>query len=201
MIHPREHRVFYGAFDPGDRRAIGGEGRGRLTQICLASRQTGPWGAGKVKEMNLKTLVGSGDKIGLFTLPFVLVGVILNIVYPALFAVGGPPVWLWWLSIGVLVLGLAVWAWSVILILADVPRGRLITRGPYAWVRHPLYTAVALLVLPWLGFLLNTWLGAVIGAALYVASRRFAPAEEAELSRTFGEAWQTYSRGVKLHWL
>ena len=82
-----------------------------------------------------------------------------------------------------------------------MPRGRLITGGPYAWVKHPLYTAVALLVLPWPGFLLNTWLGALIGAALYLASRRFAPAEEAELSRTFGEAWQAYGRGVKVQWL
>jgi protein-S-isoprenylcysteine O-methyltransferase Ste14 len=151
--------------------------------------------------MDLKRLVGGGDKIGLFTLPFVVVGVILNLAYPTAFQVGGPPTWLWWLSIGMLVVGLAVWAWSVILILANVPRGRLITGGPYAWVKHPLYTAVALLVLPWLGFLLNTWLGALIGAALYLASRRFAPAEEVELSRAFGEAWQTYSRGVKLQWL
>jgi protein-S-isoprenylcysteine O-methyltransferase Ste14 len=41
----------------------------------------------------------------------------------------------------------------------------------------------------------------VIGAGLYLASRRFARAEEAELSRTFGTAWQDYSRTVKLAWL
>ena len=151
--------------------------------------------------MNLKRLVGSGDKIGLFTLPLVVAGMILNVAYPSIFQVGGPPSWLWWLSIGMLVPGLAIWLWSVILILANVPDGRLITGGPYAWVKHPLYTAVALLVLPWVGFLLNTWLGAVIGAGLYVGSRIFAPAEEAELSRTFGATWHAYSRRVKLQWL
>jgi protein-S-isoprenylcysteine O-methyltransferase Ste14 len=88
--------------------------------------------------MDLKRLVGSGDKIGLFTLPFVVVGVILNLAYPTAFQVGGPPTWLWWLSIGMLVPGLATWLWSVILILANVPRGRLITGGPYGWVKHPL---------------------------------------------------------------
>jgi protein-S-isoprenylcysteine O-methyltransferase Ste14 len=151
--------------------------------------------------MNLKKLVGSGDKIGLFTLPFAVAGVILNVAYPAVFQVGGPPSWLWWLSIGMLVPGLAVWLWSVILILGNVPRGRLITGGPYGWVKHPLYAAVALLVLPWAGFLLDTWLGALIGAVLYVASRIFAPAEEAALSRMFGATWHAYSRGVKLQWL
>jgi protein-S-isoprenylcysteine O-methyltransferase Ste14 len=151
--------------------------------------------------MSLKRLVGSGDRIGLFTLPFVVVGVILNLAYPAVFAVGGPPAWLAALSIAVLVLGLVIWAWSAVLILRDVPHGRLITGGPYAWVKHPLYAAVALLVLPWIGFLLDTWLGVVFGAALYAGSRIFAPAEEAELSRTFGDAWRAYSQSVRLRWV
>ena len=151
--------------------------------------------------MNVKNLVGSGDRIGLFTLPLVIAGVVLNLANPPFFSVGGPADWLRVLSIIFLVPGLAIWAWSVILILTNVPRGRLITGGPYAWVRHPLYVTVALLVLPWVGFLLDTWLGVLIGAVLYLASRMFAPAEEAALSRTFGDAWTEYTRSVKLHWL
>ena len=65
----------------------------------------------------------------------------------------------------------------------------------------PLYTGAALLVLPWLGFLLNTWLGAAIGIVLYVASRMYAPAEEVELAQTFGGAWDAYTAEVKLPWL
>ena len=149
----------------------------------------------------LKNLVGSGDRIALLVLPVVGVGVVLNVANPALFAVGGPPDWLRLLSIGVLVVGLVIWAWSVILILTNVPKGRLITGGPYGWVKHPLYTAVALLVIPWIGFLLDTWLGVVIGLALYLASRMFAPAEEQALSRTFGASWLEYSHHVKLGWL
>jgi protein-S-isoprenylcysteine O-methyltransferase Ste14 len=151
--------------------------------------------------MSLKRLVGSGDRIGLFMSPFVVVGVILNLAYPAVFQVGGPPAWLATLSIVVLVSGLVIWAWSALLILRDVPHGRLITRGPYAWVKHPLYTAVALLVLPWLGFLLDSWLGLAVGLVLYAASRIYAPAEEAELSRTFGDEWRDYSRSVRLRWV
>jgi protein-S-isoprenylcysteine O-methyltransferase Ste14 len=113
--------------------------------------------------VTVKGLVGSGDKIGLFLLPFIVVGVLLNLAFPTAFQVGGPPAWLLAPSIAVLIAGLAIWAWSVILILSNVPRGRLITRGPYAWVKHPLYTAVALLVLPWIGFMLNTWLGGCSG--------------------------------------
>jgi protein-S-isoprenylcysteine O-methyltransferase Ste14 len=129
--------------------------------------------------MNVRNLVGSGDRIALFTMPFVVAGVILALANPSMFSVGALPAWLRVLSIALLVLGLAIWIWSVALILRNVPRGRLITGGPFAWVRHPLYTSVGLLVLPWLGLLLDTWLGVLIGVALYLGARMFAPAEEA----------------------
>jgi protein-S-isoprenylcysteine O-methyltransferase Ste14 len=149
----------------------------------------------------LKTLVGSGDRIALSTLPFLVVGLILNVAYPSLFDVGGPPVILGVVSVAVLAAGVTIWAWSVVLILTHVPKGQLITHGPYAVVLHPLYTAVALLVLPWLGFLLDTWLGAALGVVTYTASRVFAPAEEKEMARTFGEAWTRYRRAVTVPWL
>ena len=145
----------------------------------------------------LKLLIGSGDKIGLFTLPFLLVGLLLNIVYPPAFSVGGQSTALRVVSIVVLIPGLTIWAWSAALILRKVPRGELITSGPYSIVKHPLYTGVALLVLPWIGFLFNTWLGAAIGLILYIGSRIFAPAEEAELSKTFGATWDEYCNSVK----
>lgn len=151
--------------------------------------------------MNVKDLVGSGEKIGLVALPFLLAGVALNLVFPAMFSVGGPPGWLRGISIAVLVVGVIVWAWSAGLILTRVPRNQLITSGPFAVVRHPLYTAVALLVLPWIGFLLDTWLGVVIGLVVYVASRVFSPREEERLSRAFGPAWEAYRAGVMLPWL
>jgi protein-S-isoprenylcysteine O-methyltransferase Ste14 len=151
--------------------------------------------------MDLKGLVGSGDRIGLFTLPFVVVGLALNIAYPALFDVGGPPIVLAAVSVAVLVAGVTIWIWSVVLILTKVPRGELVTNGPYSLVKHPLYTSVALLVLPRIGFLLDTWLGAAIGIALYVGSRIFAPAGEAALSRTFGARWVGYCSSVKMPWL
>jgi len=151
--------------------------------------------------VTLKELVGSGDTIMLATLPFVVLGVILNLVFPSFFEVGGPSDTLRIISIVVLVPGVTIWLWSVVLIVTKVPRGELITTGPFAWVKHPIYTGVALLVLPWIGFLLNTWLGALIGIVLYVACRRYAPEEEAQLSEHFGPAWDEYRATVKFAWL
>lgn len=151
--------------------------------------------------MNLKTLVGSGDKIMLLTLPFLIVGLILNILYPSLFGVGGPFIALQVFSIILLIPGITIWLWSVILILTMVPRQELITSGPYALVKHPLYTSVGLLVLPAIGLLLDSWLGILVGVILYVAARIFAPEEEKALSKAFGADWDEYRKKVKIAWL
>ena len=156
---------------------------------------------GRRPRLRLRALIGSGDRIGAFVLPFVLAGIAFNIVFPEAFSVGGPPPWLQAVSAGVLAVGVVVWAWSVLLIVTKVRAGELVTTGPYSLVKHPLYTSVALLVLPWLGFLLDTWLGAVLGIALYAASRLFAPAEETDLAHSFGPQWDTYCHHVKLPWL
>lgn len=149
----------------------------------------------------LKDLVGSGDRVILFTLPFIIVGLTLNILFPAWFRVGGPSKPLKVISIIALIPGLIGWLWSVGLILTKVPRRQLITNGPYAIAKHPLYTSVALLVLPWVGFLFNSWVGVVIGLALYAGSRWFSPEEEKKLSTVFGAAWDEYRQKVILPWL
>jgi protein-S-isoprenylcysteine O-methyltransferase Ste14 len=156
---------------------------------------------GGKRNMKLKVLVGNGKKIGLLTLPFLVVGLILNILFPSLFSVGGPPFVLTVISVILMVPGIIIWLWSVVLILTKIPRKELITIGPYSLVRHPLYTGVALLVLPWFGFLLNTWLGALIGIVVYIGCRLFAPEEEKMLSKIFGAAWDEYSNNVKIPWL
>ena len=151
--------------------------------------------------MKLKVLVGSGQKIGLLTLPFLLIGLILNIFIPSLFNVGDQSIVLKVISIIILIPGITIWIWSVVLILTRIPRRQLITNGPYSLVKHPLYTGVALLVLPWIGFLFNTWLGVLIGIVVYVGSRLFSPEEEKILAKTFGTTWDEYCNKVAIPWL
>jgi protein-S-isoprenylcysteine O-methyltransferase Ste14 len=168
------------------------------------SPQPIPWSRSRNSggmNMKLKVLVGSGDKIGLLTLPFLIIGLILNVMIPLWFSVGGPSIVLRIISFIILVPGITIWIWSVVLILIKVPQKELITDGPYALVKHPLYTGVAFLVLPWIGFLFNTWLGVLIGIIVYIGSKIFSPEEEAMLSKTFGARWDEYCSQVKVPWL
>jgi protein-S-isoprenylcysteine O-methyltransferase Ste14 len=135
------------------------------------------------------------------TLPVLVIGVVASLLAPSKFAIPVHSDWLTATALLVLAIGLIGWGSSVAMILAKVPRGELITGGPYAIVKHPLYTSVGLLVLPAAGVLLDTWLGAAIGATVYIASRRFAPEEEAVLADAFGARWDAYARSVRLRWV
>ena len=62
-------------------------------------------------------------------------------------------------------------------------------------------SAVALLVVPAIGLLAGSWVGFPIGATMYLASRRFSPAEERKLADAFGAKWDEYEKKVWLGWL
>ena len=89
----------------------------------------------------------------------------------------------------------------MVLILVRVPQKKLITTGPFAVVLHPLYTSVALLVIPGLGLLFDSWVGAAIGVVLYISSRIFSPREEKILLQYFPQEYPAYRKKVLLPWL
>ncbi len=150
--------------------------------------------------MRLKVLVGEGQHVMGLTMPFVAVGIAANLIWPAIFSMGFGSTGLI-IGIVLLVVGVLLWLTSVVQILVNVPRKRLITTGPFALMLHPLYTSVATLVLPGCGLLLDTWLGFAVGAVLYVSSRIFSPREEKLLTRYFPVEYPAYRAKVVFPWL
>lgn len=172
-----------------------------MTWLAAFARSHAPEQTSARAPSKLALLVGSGHRIALFASPFALAAAALSAWRPSLFRIGELPRAAQLLAAIALLAGVLIWAWSVVLILIKVPRRQLITNGPYAWVKHPLYTSVALLVLPALGALLHSWLYIALGTALYVGSRLFSPEEERSLEQTFGAEWYAYLKRVKLPWL
>ncbi|MCC6587559.1 MAG: isoprenylcysteine carboxylmethyltransferase family protein [Bryobacterales bacterium] len=71
---------------------------------------------------------------------------------------------------------------------------RLVTTGPYARLRHPVYAALLLMVLATM-LVGATGITAAIAAGLYVLGTEIrVRAEESLLRRQFGEAYDEYSR-------
>jgi len=67
----------------------------------------------------------------------------------------------------------------------------LTTRGPYRWVRHPLYTVGSSFVVS-LGLTADSWFIAALGILAFVVMAVRTPAEEANLIAKFGDEYRRY---------
>jgi len=81
---------------------------------------------------------------------------------------------------------------------AAVQQGhRVITSGPYQWIRHPGYTGGTLSAIG-IGLALSTWLGALIaGGVLIAAYIMRIPLEERLLVRELGDEYKSYMARTK----
>jgi methanethiol S-methyltransferase len=112
-------------------------------------------------------------------------------------------------AIGTLALGLFIWSTLSLLTFdplglgpikahlqgAVYPAPRFVVRGPYRWVRHPLYSCVIVMIWTWpeltsdrLLFNLMWTIWICIGAHL----------EEVDLTSDFGDSYREYSRRVPM---
>jgi protein-S-isoprenylcysteine O-methyltransferase Ste14 len=72
----------------------------------------------------------------------------------------------------------------------------LITRGPYRWVRHPIYTGLLVLFLG-NAVMVGDWRGLLAVAIVFVSFWRKLRLEEAWLNRHFGEPYRLYQARTK----
>lgn len=69
----------------------------------------------------------------------------------------------------------------------------LVTDGPYQWLRHPMYTAFALIALAY--WLISTnWFIALIGLAYWIIVVTKVGMEEEALIKKFGDAYRDYMK-------
>ena len=78
--------------------------------------------------------------------------------------------------------------------------GRLITAGPYAFVRHPLYLGTLLIAAGTFIIVGNWWLGLISLASLVIIYRRKMAEEETRIQSEWGEAYARYHQSVS-RWL
>jgi protein-S-isoprenylcysteine O-methyltransferase Ste14 len=112
----------------------------------------------------------------------------------------GLPEWARWLGVGLgilCVLGI-YWLFSSIgsgitATSATRREHRLVTSGPYRWVRHPLYTVGSSLFLSF-GLMADNWFIALLGVLAFIAVAIRTPKEEANLIAKFGDDYLEYMK-------
>ncbi len=115
--------------------------------------------------------------------------------------IGVVPFWVQVLALALLVCGTVLREWAIALLgrffsrTVRIEQGhRLITTGPFRWIRHPAYTGMLIMDTSIiLGF--GTWVGAILmfGLLLLAALYRIR-VEERALLEAFGDEYRSYMR-------
>ncbi len=70
---------------------------------------------------------------------------------------------------------------------------KLVTSGPYRWVRHPLYTIGSALFVSF-GLMADNWFIAALGLLAFIVMAIRTPKEEARLIEKFGDEYRDYMK-------
>jgi len=139
---------------------------------------------------------GVGPRIVIATVGCFVLLLAVGAIFPALRLGERPPAALATLAGILLAATVAVW----IVVIREVRpahfAGRLVTRGLFARVRDPVYSAFIFLGCPGLALLLWSWPGLALPLVAYALYRRWIPLEEARLRQRFGAEYAAYRRRV-----
>ena len=112
----------------------------------------------------------------------------------------GLPEWVRWLGVGLGILCTVgiYWLFSSIgngitPTSATRKEHRLVTSGPYRWVRHPLYTVGSSMFIA-LGMMADNWFIIALGLLAFIAMASRTPKEEANLIEKFGDEYREYMK-------
>lgn len=119
---------------------------------------------------------------------------VLGILLAVLFAAVSRPVpWALYLTTVIVVIGVAVRMWASGFIMKNE---QLATNGPYALVRHPLYTGNILIVYAFAGAS-GVWWTFVVATVFFLFYYPTAiEYEDRKLSEIFGDDWQAFAKNT-----
>ena len=112
------------------------------------------------------------------------------------------PAWLRWAGFALGLAGLGLWTWtqaaldtmwSAQLQLRD--QHRLVTTGPYARVRHPLYTAMCIWAAG-LALVTANWIFVALAVLMLAVFFTRVPREEQMMIEQFGDEYREYMKGT-----
>ncbi|MBE0661366.1 MAG: hypothetical protein IH597_02775 [Bacteroidales bacterium] len=143
------------------------------------------------------TLGGIGPRLALICLPYIVLSLSVMYHYPEFLNL----VFLDLASVKLfayfwLFLGSSFWAYSAITFLRGFMKGRLITWGPYAFCRNPIYASVIIFIIPAFALIFHSGILFSVALALYIGFKLSIHGERIVLYKTFGEAYEQYEKSV-----
>jgi protein-S-isoprenylcysteine O-methyltransferase Ste14 len=143
------------------------------------------------------TLFGCGPKLALLCLPYVILSLSVMYKYHEFFDLrfldfGYAKV------LGFIWLGLGVffWIYSAFFFLRHFKPGNLMTYGPFALCRNPIYSSIIVFIIPSLALIFHSGLLFSISIVLYIGFKISIHGETIVLRRLFGEEYEIYEKSV-----
>ena len=145
--------------------------------------------------MEKLNFLGIGPKIAIIMLPWLAVTIVFSSITKNLFVyTTGSRNFLFIAGIVLMVPGLIFYFSTVRMLLKGLKETKLMTQGAYSLCRNPLYSAIILIIIPALSFLLNSWLVLTTSIVGYILFKIFIRSEYLELERFFGEEYLKYQK-------
>jgi len=127
-----------------------------------------------------------------------IAGYLINRAVP-LWIISPEPRWLWRVGLAVAAAGVVLAASGVVTfrragtsIPPNKPATRIVTTGPYAYTRNPMYTSLALFYFG-VALLLDTWWALIfLPVVVVIIDRAVIAREERYLASAFGEQYESY---------
>jgi protein-S-isoprenylcysteine O-methyltransferase Ste14 len=143
------------------------------------------------------TLGGIGPKLALLSLPFIILSLIVMYRYPEfsdlrfLNFTTVKIIGIVWSGMGFI-----FWITSAIFFLKHFKSGKLITTGPFALCRNPIYSSIIVFIIPGLALIFHSGLIFSISLVLYIGFRISIHGENHILKDNFGDEYVKYEKSV-----
>lgn len=143
------------------------------------------------------TLFGCGPRLALLCLPYIILSLIIMIKYPEFSNLRFLDLTLFKI-IGVLWLGLGLifWGYSAVYFIKYFKPGTLLTNGPFALCRNPIYSSIIVFIIPALAIIFHSGLTLSIALVLFIGFKISIHGETNILRRNFGEEYDRYEKSV-----
>jgi protein-S-isoprenylcysteine O-methyltransferase Ste14 len=141
--------------------------------------------------------LGIGPKIGMVTIPYLIITIFLTLWLKPTFAFSvNMEKALIIAGIVLFVIGLAFYITTVVLLLKGIKNQRMITTGTYYLCQNPLYASMIIMLVPAIGLMLNSWLVLSTSLIAWWRFRIFIQNEYDEMEDIFGSAYLEYKRST-----
>lgn len=140
---------------------------------------------------------GQGPKIIRPAIGWIILSVICAWLWPDVFRLqGGRAILMAYAGWILIIAGLTFYWWGLKHMMKAVQTGKLDTSGPFEMVRHPMYSAWIIMILPGIAMASGVWPIFITSFIAWLFFRKWAVVEEEKLIEQFGQPYEEYRQRV-----